>query len=99
MEQARIVVVEDEAIVAHSLQQTLARLGYTVPAIAATGAEAIQQASATRPDLVLMDIQLAGAMDGVAAAQEIRQRFDIPVVYLTAYSDTAIVRRVQPTAP
>lgn len=96
----RILVVEDEQIVAASLRKRLESLGYEVPALASGGLEAIQQAEALRPDLVLMDIRLDGEeMDGVEAAAIIRQRFRIPVVYLTAYSNREILERVKCTEP
>lgn len=99
MKTAQILVVEDELIVAHNLQQKLQGLGYTVPAIAATGEEAFDLANSTRPDLILMDIRLAGEMDGVTAAELIRAHFDIPVIYLTAYVDDETVERAKLTEP
>jgi diguanylate cyclase (GGDEF)-like protein len=95
----QILVVEDENIVAKDLQQSLRMLGYGVPVIATSGEEAIEKAAATHPDLVLMDIKLKGRLDGVAAAQEIGDRLDIPVVYLTAYADEQTVRRAKVTEP
>jgi CheY-like chemotaxis protein len=82
---ARILVVEDEAIIAFCLQETLTRLGYDVVGVIAFGEEALQKVSETPPDLVLMDVQLAGDMDGIEAAAEIQAQFDVPVVYLTGY--------------
>jgi len=99
MGNARILVVEDEVIVLRDLQQTLAQLGYDVPAVATSGAAAIAQAAAVRPDLVLMDIRLRGGMDGITAAQQIRTQLAIPVVYVTAHSDALTLQRVHPTAP
>ncbi|HET9221313.1 MAG TPA: ATP-binding protein [Roseiflexaceae bacterium] len=96
---ARIIVVEDEQIIAQDICRTLKRLGYTVLATAVTGEEAITQVATLRPDLVLMDIHLQGAMDGTMAADYLRRHFDIPVVYLTAYSDDATLRRVQLSEP
>jgi len=95
----RILVVEDEMIVLRDLQQILIHLGYHVVALATSGAAAIAQAAAAQPDLVLMDIRLRGAMDGITAAQQIRMQFDIPVVYVTAHSDAITLQHVQPTAP
>jgi CheY-like chemotaxis protein len=86
MANAKILVVEDEAIVAKDLQYRLTKFGYTVPAIASSGEEAINKAVEISPDLVLMDIRLKGSMDGIEAAQEIYKRLDIPVIYLTAYA-------------
>jgi CheY-like chemotaxis protein len=83
----RVLIVEDERIVALDLQRRLTRLGYVVLAMASSGEEAIQKAIEMPPDIVLMDIRLQGAMDGVEAAGHIRARLDIPIIYMTAYSD------------
>ena len=99
MTQARILVVEDECIVALDIQDRLESLGYEVPATVASGERAIEQAGALGPDLVLMDIQLQGRMDGVEAADQIRQRFGIPVIYLTANADHPTVQRAKITEP
>ncbi|RZN37721.1 MAG: response regulator [Methanophagales archaeon ANME-1-THS] len=95
----QILVVEDERIVATGIRNMLGTLGYRVPAVAASGEEAIKKAAEIQPDLVLMDIVLQGDMDGIQAAEHIRARFNIPVVYLTAYADEATVRRAKMTAP
>lgn len=89
----RILIVEDEGIEALDLQHRLNRLGYIVPDTAATGEEAVKKAGETSPDLVLMDIMLYGEMNGVAAAEQIQARFDIPVIYVTAYADEDTRRR------
>jgi len=99
MENAHILVVEDERLVALDIRNTLTSLGYVVTADVCSGAEAIKTAGETHPDLVLMDIRLEGDMDGVEAATEIRARFDIPVVYLTAYSDDETLERAKITEP
>jgi len=99
MTQARILVVEDESIVALDIQDRLKSLGYDVPATVASGERAVEQAGALRPDLVLMDIRLQGRMDGVEAADLIRQRFGIPVIYLTANADHPTVQRAKVTEP
>src|SRR3984957_4328689 len=96
---ARILVVEDERIVARSLRKQLTTLGYEVIGSLPSGEEAIQQAGEIRPDLVLMDINLEGAMDGVEAAATIRKQFQLPVVYLTAYSNKEILGRAKTTEP
>ncbi len=96
----QILVVEDQRIVAADIENTLARLGYAVIGTASSGEEAIQKVSHLRPDLVLMDIRLQGEMDGIQAAQIIRDRFNLlPVVYLTAYADEETIRRAKLTAP
>jgi two-component system, response regulator PdtaR len=96
---ARILVVEDERIVARDIQRRLRRLGYTVCAIASSGQEALEQAAQTQPNLVLMDIVLHGPMDGVEAAAQLRARYQIPVIYLTAYADDDLVQRAKYTEP
>jgi diguanylate cyclase (GGDEF)-like protein/PAS domain S-box-containing protein len=99
MTQARILVVEDESIVAADIQDRLESFGYEVPVTVTSGEKAVEQACALRPDLVLMDIQLKGRMDGVEAADQIRQRFGIPVIYLTANADHPTVQRAKITEP
>jgi signal transduction histidine kinase len=94
----KILVVEDENIVAMDLRATLTRLGYQVVDSVGTGRQAIEHVEQRRPDLVLMDIQLRGAMDGIEAAERIR-RLEVPVVYLTAFSDDATLRRARETSP
>lgn len=99
MARAQILVVEDELVVAESIQSQLESLGYDVPAIVAFGDAAVEKAGEMRPDLVLMDIKLAGGMDGIEAAEQIHSRFDIPVVYLTAFADDETLRRAKITEP
>lgn len=99
MTPARIMVVEDEGIVARDIQNSLKRLGYTVPVLVSSGDEAIQRAEEIELDIVLMDIRLKGDMDGIEAAELIHARFDIPVVYLTAYTDKTTLERAKITAP
>jgi len=84
---ARIMVVEDERITAEDLRDILTQCGYQVTAAVANGADALRRAEADQPDLVLMDIRIEGSMDGLETARLLRQRFDIPVVYLTAHAD------------
>jgi len=95
----QILVVEDENIVAKDIEHRLKALGYHVPALASSGEEALKRAQETSPDLVLMDIRLKGAMDGVETAEELRRRFNIPVVYLTAYADANTLQRAKVTEP
>jgi PAS domain S-box-containing protein len=99
MTDAKILIVEDEAIVAKDLQYRLNKFGYTVPEIASSGEEAINKALQISPDLVLMDIRLKGKMDGIEAAQEIYRRLNIPVIYLTAYADDNTLERAKITEP
>ena len=99
MKQPQILIVEDEAIVALDIQQRLVAHGYAVVGTAATGARAIELAEQHRPDLVLMDIRLQGPMDGITAAEEIRNRFHRPVVFLTAFSEEATLQRAKLVEP
>jgi PAS domain S-box-containing protein len=99
MAKAQILVVEDDNIVAMELRDRLQSLGYAVPAVASYGEGAVEKAGETHPDLVLMDIKLKGDMDGTKAAEAIRARFDIPVVYLTAYADESTLQRAKITEP
>ena len=99
MSGTRILVVEDERIVAEDLKGKLEAMGYAVVHLAASGEEAVQAARETRPDLVLMDVQLSGEMDGVQAADLVRRELGIPVVYLTAYADDETLERAKVTEP
>ena len=96
---ARILIVEDERIVAEDLKETLKNFGYIVVDSVVTGEAAITSAQEHRPDLVMMDIFLAGKMDGIEAAEEIKKTSDIPVIYLTAYADEKILGRARITEP
>jgi signal transduction histidine kinase len=95
----RVLIVEDELIVARDIEQQLRTLGYLPVAIATTGEQAITHATDLKPDLVLMDIQLAGVMDGIAAAQVIRSQLALPVVFLTAFSSDDVLARAKLTEP
>lgn len=99
MADTSIMLVEDEIIVAADVKNRLENMGYAVLGIFDTGEEAIQKAGELKPDLVLMDIVLKGEMDGIDAAQKIRELFDIPLIYLTAYSDEKTLERAKVTEP
>lgn len=99
MAPVRILIVEDEKLVADDLQETLQGLGYDVVALVATGEEALVKVAETSPDLVLMDIRLAGSLDGVQTSDLIRSQFHIPIVYLTANADRATLERVKASQP
>ena len=99
MKAQQILVVEDEAIVAKNIELALKKKGYGVPAMAASGEDAIQKAAELRPNLVLMDIRLQGDMLGVEAAEQIHARYDIPVVYLTSYADESTLQRAMQSKP
>lgn len=94
-----IMIVEDEVFIAADIQQTLTALGYNVTIMVSSGEEAIQQARLAPPDLILMDIHLAGQMDGIEAASAIRARQQIPIIYLTADADEAMLARAKITEP
>jgi len=95
----RILIVEDEIITAEDIRESLLDMGYSVLGIVSSGEEAIEKLEADNPDLVLMDIMLMGEMDGIETANEIRSRFNIPVVYLTAYGDKEIMERAKISEP
>jgi PAS domain S-box-containing protein len=96
---AKILIVEDESIVALNIKNRLEKLGYGVVAAISSGEVAIQTAAETGPDLVLMDIKLKGKVDGIEAATTIRNQFQIPVVYLTAYADDETINRAKIAEP
>jgi len=98
-EQRKILVVEDETIIARDLQSKLEGLGYSVSAVVPSGEEAVEKTGELMPDLVLMDIVLEGDMDGIEAAGLIKNRFNIPVIYLTAYADDNTLGRAKVTEP
>ena len=87
MTKKRILIVEDQGIAAMAEAQIMHDLGYEVTGLAMTGEAAVEQAGRDRPDVVLMDIMLPGEMDGIEAALRIRESYQIPVVYVTAYGD------------
>ncbi|MBI5460498.1 response regulator [Methanobacterium sp.] len=98
MEPTSVIIVEDEKITAMDLKQKLVNIGFTVPAIVSSGEDAVDIVAELRPDVVLMDIVLQGEMDGIQAAQKISS-LDIPVVFLTAYSDDKTLQRAKATSP
>jgi PAS domain S-box-containing protein len=96
---SRILIVEDEVIVAEDLALTLQGLGYHMVGKVSTGEEAIQRTEELKPDLVLMDIRLAGKIDGIQAAEEIRVRSDIPIIFITAHREADLISRAKVTQP
>jgi CheY-like chemotaxis protein len=96
---ARVLIVEDERIVARDLERRLRRLGYTVIALVTSGSEALQQAFEQQPDLMLIDIRLRGPMDGIEVVQSIRKQLNVRIVYTSAYIDEATLARAQATHP
>jgi len=93
----RILIIEDDAALVANLEDTLTQMGYQVVGLAATGKAAVEFALAHKPDLILMDIRLRGAMTGIQAAEQIHQHLDIPVVYLTAFSDKTLLPQAKTT--
>ncbi len=99
MNKPQILVVEDEAFIAANLIQILISLGYTVHKAVAKGEDAVNSVKIQKPDLILMDIELIGALTGIETAEKIRAIADIPIVYLTAYSDDERLKKAQITEP
>ena len=96
---ARVLIVEDDQIVVVNLEGHLERLGYQVADTAACGAEACEKVSRAQPDLILMDVRLEGPLDGIETAQRIRQFCEVPIIFLTAYSDAATLERAKLVEP
>ena len=99
MAKPKILIVEDESIVAKDIQNSLKNLGYNVPTIVASGEKAIKEVEDSKPDLVLMDIILKGDMDGIEAANIIRENFNVPVIFLTANADDKTVSKARIAEP
>jgi diguanylate cyclase (GGDEF)-like protein/PAS domain S-box-containing protein len=99
VEKTRILIVEDEGLVARDIENMIRNAGYEVCGVVSSGEEAVEEAVKTEPDLILMDIILRGTMDGVEAADKIRGRFNIPVIYLTAHTDENTLDRAKLTEP
>jgi two-component system cell cycle sensor histidine kinase/response regulator CckA len=99
MDKPRVLIVEDAGLIADRLRRRLQALGYQITAVVSSGTEAVQAAVQMHPDVVLMDIELSGEMDGVEAATQIHARCDIPVVYLTAHADGSVMQRAKVSGP
>ncbi len=99
MSSEKIMVVEDEWVVADQICRSLQDLGYTISSTASAGDEAIRKVEADSPDLILMDIVLKGKMDGIEAADRINSQFNIPIIYLTAYTNQEYIERAKQTKP
>ena len=95
----KILVVEDESIIAIGLEEHLTAMGYEVVGIASTGEEAIEKARELHPDLILMDIVIQGEKDGIDAAEEIKSEIDVPIIFLTAYADEELIKRAKRIEP
>jgi len=94
----KILVVEDEAIIALDIQSILSKIGFGQSEVVHSGEESIQKVAAGRPHLVLMDIKLKGKLDGIQAAHEIFYQYNVPVVYITAFGDEGTLKRANGTA-
>ncbi len=99
MTKIKILVVEDESIVAKDIMNTLKKLDYNVTATVATGEKALEEVKDDRPDVVLMDIMLKGKMTGIECAEKIREKYKIPVIFLTAYADDNTLEKAKITEP
>ena len=99
MSEVKILIVEDERIIAEDTKQTLESLKYEVCGIASSGEEAIRIVEDSDPDLILMDIKIKGPMDGIETAEKIHQKRDIPLIYVTAYADEETLHRAKITEP
>lgn len=99
MGKINVLVVEDESIVSKDIQNSLIKLGYGVAGSASTGEKAIELASNTQPDIILMDIMLKGEMNGIQAAEQIRNQLRIPIIFLTAYADSATLSKAKVAEP
>ncbi|MEB3278116.1 MAG: ATP-binding protein [Lyngbya sp.] len=97
MNEVKILIVEDELLIAKGLARKLQKLGYTVVDIVSSGEKALEQVAETQPDLVLMDIVIKGDMDGIETAELIHERYNIPVIYVTAYADDSTLDRAEKT--
>ena len=93
------IIAEDEKIVAKDIENKLQKLGYEISAVVSTGKYVLEKVSESVPDLVPMDIKLEGEMDGIEVARKLRDAYDIPVVYLTAYADKLTLGRTTKTQP
>ena len=99
MPDKRILIVEDETIVAMTIEDALQEMGYSVVGTVSTAEDAIKMAGDARPDLILMDIRIQGEKDGIAAAEEITAQYHIPIIYLTAHADEKTFKRAMKTQP
>ena len=91
----KILIAEDEAISALSMQRALTRSGYKVCELVASGEEAVESAKQEKPDLAIMDVFLNGSVNGIEAAMEIRSGSDIPIVFITGYEEEKIIERIK----
>jgi CheY-like chemotaxis protein len=95
----KLLLVEDEFLIAALLRRNLMLVGYDVCELVSTGEEAVERAEQEQPDFILMDVRLGGKMDGIEAAREIHQRFQIPIIFMTGYSDKERVAQIKELNP
>lgn len=99
MAKTNVLVVEDESIVSKDIQHSLKKLGYNVVGAAASGEKALEIVSESKPDIVLMDIMLKGAMNGIETAAKIKEEYNLPIIFLTAYADESTLAKAKVTEP
>ena len=99
MSKINVLVIEDESIVSKDLQHSLTKLGYNVVGAASNGEKAIELAGLKNPNIILMDIMLKGDMNGIEAAEKIKELYSVPIVFLTAYSDESTLSKAKITEP
>ena len=99
MDKLNIYIVEDESIVAKDIQNSLVKLGYNVVGISNNGADAIEKITELKPDLILMDIMIKGDLTGIDVSERIKEKLNIPVVFLTAYADEGTLSKAKITEP
>ena len=99
MAKLNVLVVEDENIIAKDIQQSLKKIGYSVPVVVDSGEKALEAIERARPDVVIMDIMLAGEMNGIDTADKIREKYNIPVIFLSAFADDNTLKRAKIVEP
>ena len=99
MARPKILIVEDEALIAMELEDTLKRMSYEIAGSASNSEAVFRRVEVSRPDVVLMDVRIKGPRDGIETAEELRSRFGIRVIYMTAYTDEETRRRAMATGP
>ncbi len=99
MEKVKILIVEDESIVAKDIQNSLKKIGYQISGVVNSGDKAIREVEENRPSIILMDIMIKGSMTGIETAKQIKERFSIPVIFLTAYADDNTLNKAKVTEP
>ena len=99
MSKLKVLIVEDEILVATDIEESLQSLGYIVQKAVVTGKAALQEVEKSLPDIILMDIMLKGEMTGIETANLIRQKHDVPIIYLTANADISTIEKAKTSLP